>query len=1147
MTVTVSSGSSSVSPQLYDTVPLSSLRQAEQQDRFPDRSELDRLINFFQAGQSRIDIARLIAVNADRIVARAANRIFSGGTPLAYLDEPLSQTAAVPGVGPAPAEAPEEREEQLAFDRSIRTYSTGTSTSGTTGFGGWLSRLLANLRQSADLAVVTPAGFSPIDISRYGNTSMRKSLRDLGWFLRYVGYAVVAGDPSILVVNARGLREVLVKGCSIPATLVALQEMRAEAAGLFSDRPDSRALVIDCFNVLIRELAASTPSTRQRPGSKVAQGLQLPASYAEAAGSVGRYVMRPGLSGREKAEVIRAAYRQVLERDVVKGYSLRLDDAESCVANGNISMREFVRRLGQSAIYRRDFYGGQSNSRAVELAFRHFLGRGVSSLEEFRRYFAVISTGGLAKLVDALVDSAEYGRIYGEETVPYLRDLGEEAQESANWGPNRKLFTFAARFQGAPQYVTSFASQRQPLPDQHVYGGANDPVANRYGAIFPSSGKAPATLAAGFGYDSRRLLVGTVPGLRNQVGLPPTRPAAAGRRRVRVVRLQQIATGGSVPSRRRGGPQPGVRFTEASTQAVIAAVYTQVLGNRGYAGEQLSSEEARLENGDICLKDFVRSVARSRAFRKRYWEGLYVVKAIEVMHRRLLGRPSYGRWEIDTYFDVAATCGFYGLVDALIDSREYGDAFGDDTVPYERYITPADRVARQVPGLRPDFHIPFVGDPTNRPLVDRRPERRPSTGFNYRGELSRRRKDPARVQVPPSLLRSPMAAPATPAFSRFLAPQTDPVRLVNRKDPGELAVVIRAAYRQVLGKLQPMDAERLSRAESALAFGTVTVRQFVRAVALGDLYRRRYYEVCSPQAFVEFNFSHLLGRPPSGRAEINQHLQLLAREGLKAEIDSYLDSEEYIERFGEDVVPYSVEARSLQAFQRPRPQVSFTSTDAAPAVTAIPDAEGETPQWKAKVGRAPAPSYLSRVPVRNLANVPYAPGIGGPVQRRREPPVRLSLSPNADESELQVVICAAYKQLLGRVPLANERLRSAESRLRSRTISVADFIAQVSASALFQNRLSGLPAFRAADAAFMAIQGRAPSADDVRAFAVQRATRGQTRAVAAIMEAPEYKQRFGANTVPVVEGTQTQPGRSQEVVARTARLDGGAAGLTPRP
>ena len=76
MSVTASSGSPRVSPQLYDTLPLSSVRQAEQQDRFPDRGELDNLINFFQSGQSRVQASRVLSANAQLIVARAANRIF---------------------------------------------------------------------------------------------------------------------------------------------------------------------------------------------------------------------------------------------------------------------------------------------------------------------------------------------------------------------------------------------------------------------------------------------------------------------------------------------------------------------------------------------------------------------------------------------------------------------------------------------------------------------------------------------------------------------------------------------------------------------------------------------------------------------------------------------------------------------------------------------------------------------------------------------------------------------------------------------------------------------------------------------------------------------------------------------------------------
>ena len=90
MTVTASSGSPRVSPQLYDTLPLSSVRQAEQQDRFPDIGELNTLVTFFRSGQDRLEAARIIAANAESIVARAANRIFVGGTPLSFLEAPLT-------------------------------------------------------------------------------------------------------------------------------------------------------------------------------------------------------------------------------------------------------------------------------------------------------------------------------------------------------------------------------------------------------------------------------------------------------------------------------------------------------------------------------------------------------------------------------------------------------------------------------------------------------------------------------------------------------------------------------------------------------------------------------------------------------------------------------------------------------------------------------------------------------------------------------------------------------------------------------------------------------------------------------------------------------------------------------------------------
>ena len=146
-------------------------------------------------------------------------------------------------------------------------------------------------------------------------------------------------------------------------------------------------------------------------------------------------------------------------------------------------------------------------------------------------------------------------------------------------------------------------------------------------------------------------------------------------------------------------------------------------GNSGYAGEQQRSAESRLANGEICLKEFIRQLARSKAFQKRYWDGLYITKAIEVMHRRLLGRPTFGRWEIDAYFDTAARKGFFGVVDALIDSEEYQTAFGDDTVPFERFITAFDVNSRRVPSFRPTLDTPLPAQvrPADRPEPAKKP------------------------------------------------------------------------------------------------------------------------------------------------------------------------------------------------------------------------------------------------------------------------------------------------------------------------------------------------------------------------------------------------------------------------------------------
>lgn len=132
----------------------------------------------------------------------------------------------------------------------------------------------------------------------------------------------------------------------------------------------------------------------------------------------------------------------------------------------------------------------------------------------------------------------------------------------------------------------------------------------------------------------------------------------------------------------------------------------------------------------------------------------------------------------------------------------------------------------------------------------------------------------------------------------------------------DVQIIVRAVYKQVLGNPHVMESERLTTAESQLADRSITVREFVRAVAKSDFYRSRYFESCAPYRFVELNFLHLLGRAPQDQREISEHIIRCVAEGYDAEIDSYLDSDEYQSAFGENVVPcYRGEASATNAKQ----------------------------------------------------------------------------------------------------------------------------------------------------------------------------------------------------------------------------------------
>jgi phycobilisome core-membrane linker protein len=854
MSVKASGGSSLARPQLYQTVPSSAISIAEQQDRFLESSELGTLTAFFQSGAKRLEIAQILTNNSDLIVSRAANRIFTGGSPIAYLEKPPVEEMAV-------AAAP--------TSLGTTTYVEG----GKSGGGGLLGGLRSIFSGSGVGAI--PPGFRPINISRYGPSNMQKSLRDISWFLRYVTYAIVSGDPNILIVNTRGLREVLENACSVDAAIVSILEMRAASIDYFKRDQEAKDIVTQYFDILVAELKAPTPSTklRQRPSSDQ-QGLQLPQSYFNAAERRQKFVMKSGLSALEKQSVVKAAYRQIFERDITRAYGLSLSYLESQVKNGDISMKEFVRRICKSPLYRKQFFEPFINSRALELAFRHILGRGPSSREEVQSYFSIVSSGGLAALVDALVDSQEYSDYFGEETVPYLRGLGQEAQECRNWGMQQELFNYSAPFRKVPQFVTTFAKYNRPLPEQHVYGSGNDPLEIQFGAIFPKERANPSNAPAPFGKDTKRLLIARGPGINNQNSNPNARGVTPGSLGPKVFKASPLTV-----SPKRGAYN--AKFGDTSVKALIRACYLQVFGRDVYEGQALSDGESMLANGEITVKEFVRMLAKSDTFRKMYWTPHYVVKAVEYIHRRLLGRPTYGRQEMNTYFDICSKKGLYGLVDAMLDGKEYSEAFGENTVPYERYVTAAGLSMRNSPATMTigDFGVKFDKQETPR--------------FIELGTVTTSRSEPdiqQRIKQGVTVQRE----------------QTKIFKLTNLTDKVAVKNAIAAAYRQVFERdLAPYIVQtQFTALESKLANNEINVKEFIEGLGCSELYIKEFYTPYPNTKVIELGTKHFLGRAPMNQREIQKFNQILASGGIRAFIGAMVNSMEYLQVFGEDVIPY---------------------------------------------------------------------------------------------------------------------------------------------------------------------------------------------------------------------------------------------------
>lgn len=125
-------------------------------------------------------------------------------------------------------------------------------------------------------------------------------------------------------------------------------------------------------------------------------------------------------SNEEVEAVIQAVYKQVLGNAHLLE-SERLVSGESQLRDRKISVRDFVRIVAKSEIYRARFFETTAPYRFIELNFKHLLGRAPLDQTEVSEHIRRTVENGYDADIDSYIDSAEYQATFGEDTVPYYQ------------------------------------------------------------------------------------------------------------------------------------------------------------------------------------------------------------------------------------------------------------------------------------------------------------------------------------------------------------------------------------------------------------------------------------------------------------------------------------------------------------------------------------------------------------------------------------------------------------------------------------------------------------------------------------------------------------------------------------------------------
>lgn len=160
--------------------------------------------------------------------------------------------------------------------------------------------------------------------------------------------------------------------------------------------------------------------------------------------------LRANWTEEDVQAVIHVAYRQVFGNDHLM-QSDRLTQAESLLRQGDIRVRDFVRLLAQSELYRQKFFYSTPQVRFIELNYKHLLGRAPYDEAEIAYHVDLYTQKGYEAEINSYLDSPEYQTNFGEAIVPYYRGFATQQ--------GQKTVGFSRMFQVYRGYANSDRAQ----------------------------------------------------------------------------------------------------------------------------------------------------------------------------------------------------------------------------------------------------------------------------------------------------------------------------------------------------------------------------------------------------------------------------------------------------------------------------------------------------------------------------------------------------------------------------------------------------------------------------------------------------------------------------------------------------------------